>query len=371
MKATVDKKILSEALSLMLRVVERRTTIPIITNVLLKAAPDGAGLMLRVTNLDIEMETTIKAELADTGSTTVPAAMLHDIVARMKDGAPVIIEDVAKGRAIVRAGRSRFTLPTLPESDWPELTRRDFAADFTLPGEQLAALLGRPAFAVGHEQTRPYLGGVFLHVRKGHLRAVATDGHRMARLDTPLPAGADGMPGVIVPEKTVKEMAKLCETAKSGPVRLQVSSNVIRLEAGATSMISKLIDGTFPDYERVIPTGNNKTMVVAAREMADAVARMMAVVATRGHALRLSIDENGVKLDLARVAEGIEAVEEVEADYDSAPMQIGFQSGYLADILGSLSGKTVQVKLADPGSPTLFSDPADAAWLTLLMPCRM
>ena len=371
MKATVDKKILSEALSLMLRVVERRTTIPIITNVLLKAAPDGAGLMLRVTNLDIEMETTIKAELADTGSTTVPAAMLHDIVARMKDGAPVIIEDADKGRAVVRAGRSRFTLPTLPESDWPELTRHDFAADFTLPGEQLAALLGRPAFAVSHEESRYYLKGVFLHVRKQHLRAVATDGHRMARLDTPLPEGADGMPGVIVPEKTVKEMVKLCETAKSGPVRLQVSTNVIRLEAGATSLVSKLIDATYPDYERVIPTGNDKTMVVEARELADAVARMMAVVATRGHALRLSIDENGVKLDLARIAEGIEAVEEVEADYDSAPMQIGFQSGYLADILGSLSGKTVQVKLADPSSPTLFSDPNDAAWLTLLMPCRV
>lgn len=371
MKATVDKKVLSEALGAMLRVVERRNTIPILANVLLKAAPDDAGLTLRATNLDIEMETTIRADIADAGATTMPAAMLHDIVARMKDGAPVIVEDTDKGRAVVRAARSRFTVPTLPESDFPELARKDFAADFTLPGEQLAALLGRPAFAVGHEQARPYLSGVYLHARTASLRAVATDGHRMARLDTPLPDRADAMPGVIVPEKTAKEMAKLCEGAKAAPVRLQVSANAIRLDAGAISIVSKLIDGTYPDYERVIPTGNDKALVAEVRELADAVARMMAVTDQRGHALRLSMAEHGLKLDLVRAAEGIEAVEEVEADYDGAPLQIGFQSGYLADILASLSGKTVQVKLADPGSPTLFSDPADAGWLTLLMPCRV
>src|ERR1700686_1701961 len=269
MKITVERSELLKSLGHVHRVVERRSTIPILANVLLRA--DRSKLSLKATDLDVEVTDAIAAEVGPGGSTTVPAHMFFDIVRKLPEGAQIVLESSVDRAALeIRAGRSRFTLQTLPESDFPDLAPGEMTHKFQLKAADLKRLIDKTQFAISTEETRYYLNGIYLHAagtaKAQTLRAVATDGHRLAQMELELPKGADGMPGIIVPRKTVGEVQRLLEDGDA-EVAVELSPGKIRFTVGEVILTSKLIDGTFPDYARVIPVGNDKELVVDKKKL--------------------------------------------------------------------------------------------------------
>jgi DNA polymerase III subunit beta len=372
MKVTLERSALLKALGHVHRVVERRTTIPILSNVLLNAS--GRTLGLKATDLDIEVTEAIPADVAQAGATTLPAHTLYDIIRKLPEGAQVSLETTGEsGQLLMRSGRSRFNLQSLPESDFPDLASGELANRFTLASADLRKLIAKTQFAISTEETRYYLNGIFLHTLEvdGHtmLRAVATDGHRLARVEIPAPAGAAGMPGIIVPRKTVTEIQKLVEDIDA-EVAIELSTTKIRFTFGDVVLTSKLIDGTFPDYARVIPTGNDKRLIVECAPFKAAVDRVSTISSERGRAVKLALADGKLTLSVTNPDSG-SAVEELEVDYDASPLDIGFNARYLLDITQELDSDTALFKLADPGSPTVIQDRDGAAALYVLMPMRV
>jgi DNA polymerase III subunit beta len=353
-------------------VVERRNTIPILANVLLRA--DRSNLSLKATDLDVEVTDTIAAEVGPGGSTTVPAHMLFDIVRKLPDGAQIVLESSGDRAALtIRAGRSRFTLQTLPESDFPDLAPGEMTHKFAVKAADLKRLIDKTQFAISTEETRYYLNGIYLHVagsgKAQTLRAVATDGHRLAQVELELPGGAAGMPGIIVPRKTVGEVQRLLEDNEA-EVAIELSAGKIRFTVGAVVLTSKLIDGTFPDYGRVIPANNDKELVVDKKEFEAAVDRVSTVSSERGRAVKLSITGGKLLLSVTNPDSG-SANEELEVEYEADPLDIGFNSRYLLDIAAQIDSEAAVLKLADPGSPTLIQDKEPHGTLYVLMPMRV
>jgi len=372
MKITVERSALLKSLGHVHRVVERRNTIPILANVLIKA--EDGKLSLKATDLDLEVTDSIAAEVSPAGSTTVPAHMIYDIVRKLPEGAQIVLEGTGDRAVLtIRAGRSRFTLQTLPESDFPDLAAGDMSHSFKLAASELKRLIDKTQFAISTEETRYYLNGIYLHAagtgKNATLRAVATDGHRLAQCELPLPAGAAGLPGVIVPRKTVGEVQRLIETGE-GEVAVELSAGKVRFTIGDVVLTSKLIDGTFPDYGRVIPVGNDKTLTVDKKDFEAAVDRVSTVASERGRAVKLSITGGRLMLSVTNPDSG-SATEEIEIDYDSDPLDIGFNSRYLLDIAAQIEGEVAVLKLADPGSPTLIQDKDSKGALYVLMPMRV
>lgn len=371
MRVTLERSDLLRSLGHVQRVVERRNTIPILSNVLLKAE-DGA-LTLKATDLDLEVTETTKAAIEQSGSTTVSAHMLYDIVRKLPDGSEVMMavgED--EGLRLV-SGRSQFRLQMLPEADFPDLTAGEFGHTFRMPCSAFKALIDRTQFAISTEETRYYLNGIYLHCVEEEgsmkLRAVATDGHRLAQAQTDAPEGAAGMPGVIVPRKAVGEVQKLLEEPDAS-VTVELSDSKIRFTVGDVVLTSKLIDGTFPDYNRVIPTANDKELLLDRVEFSAAVDRVSTIASDRGRAVKLSLSEGQMVLSVNNPDSG-SAEEEISVDYQSDPLDIGFNSRYLLDITNQLSAEQATFMLADPGSPTLIHEKSNAGALYVLMPMRV
>jgi DNA polymerase-3 subunit beta len=372
MKVTVERAELLKSLGHVHRVVERRNTIPILANVHVRA--DRSKLSLKATDLDLEVTDTIAAEVGPGGSTTVPAHMFFEIVRKLPEGSQIILE-ASGDRAVlaIRAGRSRFTLQTLPESDFPDLAAGEMTHKFSLAAADLKRLIDKTQFAISTEETRYYLNGIYLHLagaaKAQTLRAVATDGHRLAQVDLDLPKGAAGMPGVIVPRKTVGEVQRLIEDRDS-EIAIELSQGKIRFTIGEVVLTSKLIDGTFPDYARVIPVGNDKELVVDKKDFEAAVDRVSTVSSERGRAVKLSLSGGKLMLSVTNPDSG-SANEEIEVEYDSDALDIGFNSRYLLDIAAQIEGEVAILKLADPGSPTLIQDKDAKGALYVLMPMRV
>lgn len=372
MKVTIERSALAKALGHVQSVVERRNTIPILSNVLLQA--DGGSLTLLATDLDIEISEEAPADVAASGATTVSALTLFEIVKRLPEGAQVRLELLAdEGRLQVSAGRSQFALAVLPDEDFPSLTSEDLDTHFSMATEDLRRLLLKTRFAMSQEETRYYLNGVYFHaVTDGDapiLRAASTDGHRLARLDAPLPDGAASMPGVIVPRKAIAELARLLDDA-SDTVEISVSSAKIRFGFGAGRLTSKLIDGSFPDYERVIPKGNANTLRVDAKEFSNAVDRVATVSADRTRSVKLALSADNLRLTVNNPEAG-SALEEISVDYGGDVIEIGFNARYLLDVAAQIDGDTATFKLADPASPTVITDEEDERALYVLMPLRV
>lgn len=352
-------------------VVERRNAIAILSNVLLDSR-DG-GLALTTNDMDLSMVERVPAETGQEGATTVPAHTLHDIVRKLPDGAQVELDATGEGRLTLRAGRSKFSLSTLPVEDFPVMSEGDMGHQFMVGADELRALIDRTEFAMSTEETRYYLNGIYLHAAENEgnavLRAVATDGHRLAQFDIPLPEGAAGMPGVIVPRKTVGELSKLIAES-DGEIEVSLSEAKIRFAFDGSVLTSKLIDGTFPDYTRVIPDGNDKQLEVSCKEFAAAVDRVSTISTEKSRAVKLAIADKSLVLSATSPEHG-SADEEIEVSYDSEALEIGFNSKYLLDITRRIEGDTAQLHLADAASPTLVRDSADANALYVLMPMRV
>jgi DNA polymerase-3 subunit beta len=372
MRVTIERSVLLKALNHVQSVVERRNTIPILSNVLIQAAEGSIRLI--ATDLDIEVVETAPAEVALRGATTAPAHMLYDIVRKLPDGAQLDLEHGPdEQRIAILAGRSRFSLQALPPEDFPDLAAGELTHRFTLAVPDLKELIEKTRFAISTEETRYYLNGIFLHAVTGEagamLRAVATDGHRLAQVQIPSPGGAAGMPGVIVPRKTVLELHKLIEDARAD-IEIALSESKIRFGCNGLVLTSKLIDGTFPDYERVIPKDNEKVLEVDTRQFAQAVDRVSTISSEKGRAVKLNIAGERVLLSVNNPDSG-SAEEEVAASYQGDPLDIGFNARYLLDVAALFRGETARFYLADAGSPTVIRDAADAAALYVLMPMRV
>ena len=375
MKATIERATLLRCLSHVQSVVERRNTIPILSNVMMEAGQDGT-MKVTATDLDLQIVETIAGAKVDSGGAiTVSAHLLFDIARKLPDGSEVSLE-TAENRMTVKAGRSRFSLPTLPRDDFPMIVEGDLPTRFELPAKTLAELIDRTRFAISTEETRYYLNGIFLHVvdeDRPLLKAAATDGHRLARFTLPRPDGAEGMPDVIVPRKAVGELRKLLEEAIDGAVQVDLSASKIRFSLGGEGgvvLTSKLIDGTFPDYNRVIPTGNDKLLKLDPKSFYDGVDRVATIATEKTRAVKMGLEGERVTLSVTSPDNGT-ASEELSADYAGDALEIGFNANYLKDILGQMDGDTMEVHLADAGAPTLIRQDDKAAALYVLMPMRV
>jgi DNA polymerase-3 subunit beta len=371
MKVTIERANLLKALNHVHRVVERRNTIPILANVLLRA--EGSELSLKATDLDMEIADRAPAAVDQPGAATVPAHMLYDIVRKLPDGSEIALDTSSGTTMALHAGRARFALQMLPDADFPDLNAGDLPVRFAMTSAALRRLIDRTQFAISTEETRYYLNGIYFHVvgegAKARLRAVATDGHRLAKAELAAPEGSAGMPGVIVPRKTVGEVQKLLEDPDA-EVEISLSDSKIRLGIGPVVLTSKLIDGTFPDYERVIPKANEKILTLSKADFERAVDRVSTISSDRGRAVKLSLSEDRMVLAVNNPDSG-SATDELPVGYAAEPLEIGFNSRYLLDIAGQLTTEEAVFRLADPGSPTLIQDQGDADALYVLMPMRV
>jgi DNA polymerase-3 subunit beta len=375
MKATIERAKLLRCLSHVQSVVERRNTIPILSNVLIETSSDGL-VRIMATDLDLQVVESLDAVSVDgEGATTVSAHLLFDIARKLPDGSQVSFE-TADNRMTLKAGRSRFQLPTLPRDDFPTIVEGDLPTSFEIPARTLAEMIDRTRFAISTEETRYYLNGIFLHVSDEDqpvLKAAATDGHRLARFTLPRPAGAEGMPDVIVPRKAVGELRKLLEESLDGNVQVDLSASKIRFTLGGEGgvvLTSKLIDGTFPDYSRVIPTGNDKLLKLDPKSFYEGVDRVATIATERTRAVKMGLEPDKVTLSVTSPDNGT-AAEEIAADYASDGFEIGFNANYLKDILSQIDADTVELHLADAGAPTLIRENDKSPALYVLMPMRV
>lgn len=369
MKLSIERNTLLKALSHVQSVVERRNTIPILSNVELDA--DEGRLRLTATDLDLAIVEEVPANVDEAGGTTVPAHTMHDIVRKLPAGAEIALS-LAGERLILTAGRARFQLACLPREDFPTMATGDLPYRFDLAASALKHLIDRTRFAISMEETRYYLNGIYFHVSEDEsalLKAVATDGHRLARAQVPMPEGAAAMPGVIVPRKTVLELRKLVEEY-DGTIAVALSDTKIRFAFDSAVLTSKLIDGTFPDYERVIPTGNDKRLVVDCHTFAESVDRVATISSEKSRSVKLSLETDKLTLSVTSPEHGT-ATEELPAEYEGEPMEIGFNARYLLDILEQIEGEKVEARLQNATSPTIMRDPEDDSALYVLMPMRV
>jgi DNA polymerase-3 subunit beta len=375
MKFTVDRAVLLKALAHVQSVVERRNTIPILANVLIEAR--DSGLKLTATDMEIAVvEEVPGVTVTRSGRTTAPAGTLFELVRKLPESARIELDHPGgDAQLTLRAGRFDAKLAVLPVEDFPSMTEGKLPHRFALPAGQLRELIDRTRFAISTEETRYYLNGIYLHATDAGgtkvLRAVATDGHRLARVEEPLPEGAGGMPGVIVPRKTVNELRKLAEEVQD-EIAVALSDTKIRFSLGPVQLTSKLIDGTFPEYERVIPRGNDKILRVQKKDFSDAVARVAGISSERSRPVKLSIDRNHLLLSAASPELG-QAQEELEGDvvsYEAGPLEIGFQARYLNDITDQIA-EQVEFRFSDGSAPTIVTDSAKPEALYVLMPMRV
>ena len=372
MKLTIERAAFLKALSHVQSVVERRTTIPILSNVLLRA--EAGRLALSATDMDLEIAERVPSQIEREGRTTAPAHTLYDIVRKLREGAQIEIDAGGERNAMVLpSGRSTFTLACLPPEDFPLMAAGELPHDFSLSATELRTLIDRTRFAISTEETRYYLNGIYLHATKADevpvIRAVATDGHRLARMEMVLPEGAAAMPGVIIPRKTVLELRKLAEESYE-EIQVGLSETKIRVTIGEAALTSKLIDGTFPDYDRVIPSNNDKILEVNRKDFAEAVDRVSTISTEKSRAVKLALESGSLVISATSPENGT-AVEELEVRYSAGPLEIGFNSRYLLDIAEQIEGEGAQFVMSDAGSPTIVRDSADASALYVLMPMRV
>jgi DNA polymerase-3 subunit beta len=372
MKVSIERSALLKAMSQAQSVVERRNTIPILANVLIEA--EGGEISFRATDLDIEVVYKVVGMVERAGATTVGAHTLHEIVRKLPDGAMVeLTDDVTSNRLDVVAGRSSFSLATLPREDFPIMANSEYACNFSAKSEILRRLFDKSKFAISTEETRYYLNGVYMHSSDGTngkvLRCVATDGHRLARIDTELPDGAETLPGVIVPRKTVGELRKLLDEDEI-KIAVSVSETKIRFATPEMILTSKVIDGSFPDYTRVIPQGNTRRLEVDAAEFAQAVDRVSTVSSERSRAVKLTLEDDRLILSVNAPDSGA-AEEELVVAYADERLEIGFNAKYLLEIAGQVDRENAVFMFNSSGDPTLMREGNDESAVYVVMPMRV
>lgn len=366
MKIVTDKDSLLQPLQQVGGVVERRQTLPILANVLINARPDE--LTITATDLEVEMKTVARADCENELDFTLPARKLIDICRALPEGAKISI-DIEGERATLRSGKSRFTLGLLPAQDYPSIEPSASTHRFSVSGRQLKRLIDKTQFAMAQQDVRYYLNGMLLEVKEGMIRAVATDGHRLALSESQ----CDGTEGidlqVILPRKAVQELSRLISDGDA-PIDIDVSSNHIRLKMESSSFTSKLIDGKFPDYDRVIPKRSERVVSADKESLKQALQRASILSNEKYRGIRFQFTPGSLEL-LAHNPEQEEAEEEMEIDYDGSELVIGFNVGYLIEVLNVLGSARVQMLLNDANSSCLINEPEGENEQYVIMPMRI
>ncbi|MBY0462417.1 MAG: DNA polymerase III subunit beta [Alphaproteobacteria bacterium] len=377
MKLIIEKSPFLKALSHGQSVVEKRTTVPILSHVLLTAIPNK--LLLTSTDMDIALIETVSANVEEPGTISVPAHLLYEVVRKLSDTTPITLNyNPETSQLTVSSGRSRFELPSLPSDDFPQLTHSDLTHHFTLPAPILKHLIDTTRFAMSTEETRYHLNGIHFHTLsvdgKNILRAVATDMHRLACVECEAPEGSIGMPEIIIGRKTITEIRKLLDEAEQ-PVQIGISGSRVEfaLEGTNTNAVlsSRLVDGTFPDYQAAMAIENDKVLIVSTKAFAEAVDRVGTVVNDKVRAIKLKISENSAVLSAVSTDSG-SAVEELDVDfaYNDA-FEICFNVRYLIDIAQQISTDEIEFLLADGESSVLLRPINSPNSTFILMPMRV
>ena len=371
MHLVIERSALLKALGHVQSVVERRGTVPVLGNIKLEAS--GGSLTLTGTDMDVALTEKASCDAKTQGAVTVPAHTFYDIVRKLPEGADVDIAEKDGSRVVIKCGQSKFNLATLPVDEFPTMHEGEFSHEFTIATAECMSLIDKPAYAMSTEETRYYLNGIYLHAATSEgtdvLRTVATDGHRLARTEVSLPSGAKDMPGVIIPRKTIHELRKVIEGGE-GDVSISLSESKIRFVYEGAVLTSKLIDGNFPDYQRVIPEGNDKMMEVECKQFSQAVDRVSIITSERSRAVKLSLDANKLVFTATSNEQGT-ATEEIKVSYSSDTMEIGFNSRYMLDMMQQIEGDTAQLFFNDAASPGLVKDTSDSGSLYVIMPMRV
>ena len=371
MKAVIDKKKLMQSLSYLHGVVEKRNTIPILANVLIEAKDNS--LSLAATDMEIAEIQNISCKVEQDGAITTPAHVLHDIVRKLPDNSLIELESSEGKKLEIRTDKISFSLMCLSPKDFPDIHSGEFPDGFEIQAEKLAKLVDKTLFSVSTEETRYYLNGIYIHsvINNGSevFRVVATDGHRLSRLSAELPKNAEGLSGVIIPRKTVIELRKILDN-KESIVNIKISKNKIKFVIDNITITSKLLDGAFPDYERVIPNNNKKELVIDTKEFIDAVDRVSTLSSDRTRAIKFDLKNKLLEINAENPDQG-SAKENINVHYDGDDLEIGFNSRYLLDIAKQISGANIKFLLSDKLSPTLIFDEDDKEALYLLMPMHI
>lgn len=366
MKITIQREALLRPLQHVIGAVERRQTLPALANVLIRASAEGFSLT--TTDLEIELVAQVVHPAAEPGETTVPARKLMDICKALPDGSELTL--ATEGEKLnIRSGRSRFSLTTLPASEFPALEEISASKVFEIPQGKLKDLIERTSFAMANQDVRYYLNGLMLEVDRDRLRAVATDGHRLAMCDTEAPIDTESAQQVIVPRKGVLELVRLLEEADAS-AQVQMGANHIRVSLPELRFTSKLIDGRFPDYQRVLPKGGDKVLTVDRDGFRQALGRASILSNEKYRGIRLVLNDGVLKIQ-AHNPEQEEAEEEIEVTYSGEALEIGFNVNYLLDILGTVDSEQVEAVLKDANSSALIRDPASSNAVYVVMPMRL
>ncbi len=376
MKCTIERSALLKSLSHVQGVVGKRAAVPILANIYLETR--SSRLYLRATDMDLELAETVFCEIERAGCATAPAHMIYEIVKKLPNAVFLNIEhDTDKEQLVIRFGKSSFLLKSLPYGDFPSLMDDVLPVTFSVKATDLRSLIGRTCFAMSTEATRSYLNGISLYAARSNsldvLRAVATDGYRLARMEIPLPQDANLMPNIILPSKTVRILLSLIDESTVNIV-LSLSKTKVRFtfESGMV-LLSKLLDGTFPDCERLIPQHNDKMIKINAKLLAEAVGRVTTIIGIdKTRVIKLSVsNKDSLVLSASNATTTDSAVDELDAACAVVPLSIGFNSRYLLDILGQIVSDTVCFAVSDSASPTVVREVADDSALYLLMPMRV
>lgn len=373
MKFTIDRDALLKSLSHVQSAVERRNTVPILGNVKLAADQAGKRLMLTTTDMELEINETLSVEVNSGGATTVPAVTLFEIIRKMPDKSKVEFTLNEGGTTVsVKAGRSNFRLSCLPAADFPELGAGEYSSEFKIPANVLRTLIDKTKFAMSTDEARHYLNGIYIHAMDVNgvmmLRAAATDGHRLARFEMPLPSGAEDMPAIILPRKAVAEIRKLSEDSGDA-ITIAISPNKARFTFNQVILTTRLIDGTYPEYDRVIPKDNNNIVEVDPKALTAAVDRV-STISDKTRSVKLSVEGKTMTLSTQSADSG-SATEEVEVNNDSTQIEIGFNARYLLDCSTLIEGDACRIAFADLAAPVIVTDSGDPSALFVLMPMRV
>jgi DNA polymerase-3 subunit beta len=366
MRFSIQREAFLKRLQQVVGVVERRQTLPVLANLLVIV--DDNGVSLTGTDLEVEMAARTEAEDLVAGEVTIPARKLFDICRALPDGVRIKLEQNGD-RVTISAGRSRFTLATLPATEFPIIENIELIELVSLPEATLKLLMDRTSFAMAHQDVRYYLNGMLLDLREHSLRCVATDGHRLALAETHIEAKINTPRQIIVPRKGVMELQGLFEPG-DGMVELEFARNHLRVRRGGVTFTSKLIDGRFPDYEAVIPIGADKEVRVQRDDVRAALQRAAILSNEKYRGVKLEVSPNRLRI-VAHNPEQEEAIEEVEARTDVAELSVGFNVNYLMDALGVLEGEDVLLCLRDGQSSCLVRKPDIDDTRHVIMPLRL
>ena len=365
MKTIIKRENLLAPLQQVIGAVERRQTLRILGNVLLKST--GGDLTLTATDLEIEMVAHVVAESTDDFQTTIPARKLLDICKALPDSSTISFA-IEENKVTLTSARSRFTLASLPARDFPGLDEIEGQHSFSIPQNRFKTLFDMTSFAMAQQDVRYYLNGILMELSGQEIKLVATDGHRLALSNFATETGSDDKQ-IIIPRKAVLELSRLLDSSDS-PANCTMSQNHFRVETGTLVFTTKLIDGKFPDYQRVIPVDGNKTMEVDRDTLKQSMSRIAILSNEKYRGIRLTLSEGNLSIQ-ANNPDQEEAEEELQVDYHETEMEIGFNVTYLIDVLNVLDSEKVQIKLKDANSSCIISDSEDSSSLYVVMPMRL